>query len=199
MENQAAHPTRNSKEYPLPPPRNWSLTLPNTNNTFLPPMLREVTCWDWCSYFFIFLLGITLIDFDTIGPDDLVQHKTFDLGTLELNKSRAETFTFREVWACFGLLVFSLKSLWFSRSLWIFLFNHVLGIESWRRNAGGDLVRIQRIRDGLFLWGKGSFPTAILTQHNPPFSPPLLYRHLGNFFFLVWALKRIGKEWKGCT
>ena len=37
------------------------------------------------------------MDFDTVGPDDLVQHKTFDLGNLELNKSHAETFTFCEV------------------------------------------------------------------------------------------------------
>ena len=47
--------------------------------------------------FSIFFLEIRLIDFDILGPDDLVEEKTFDLGILELNKSHTETFTFREV------------------------------------------------------------------------------------------------------
>ena len=47
-------------------------------------------------YLCVFFLEITLMESDII-IDDFVERETFDLGTLEINKTCEKTFTFREV------------------------------------------------------------------------------------------------------
>lgn len=59
--------------------------------------------------FLVCFVEITLMESDILS-DDFVETETFDLGTLEINKTCAKTFTFREV----KLLVFVSRHAGFS-------------------------------------------------------------------------------------